>query len=117
MDNGGALDMSTAGGQVAASVLTGPAVAQLYGLFCPPMSELRSPEFHEHYGAEHLAAVRHGYAAATAVVIPIGIASSLLVGSWLPLVSTALVAAGMIAAYEHAMSHPATGAGPGWGAA
>lgn len=107
--------MAATGVQVATAVLASQATASLYGLFCPPVSEVRSPEFHEHYGAEHVIAVRHGYAAATAVVVSVGLASGMIVGSSLPLLGSLVVAAGMIAAYEHAISHPA-GAGHGWAA-
>jgi hypothetical protein len=110
VDTAGTVDlMSATGAQLATAILASQATANLYALFCSPLSDVRGPEFHEpRVRAPHVEAIRHGYTVATALVIPIGVASAVLVGSWLPAAGALVVAAAMIGAYEYGIAHPAT---------
>lgn len=97
-----------AGGQVATTVLVVEAAASLYAAFCPSWFTTRSDFFHDQGSrAGNVQAIRQGYLAATALVIPTGIASSYLVGSWLPLIGAVAIGAVMIGGYEYSIAHPA----------
>lgn len=107
-----------AGGQVATTVLVVEAAASLYAAFCPSWFTVRSPFFSEQRAADgNKRSIRQGYTCATLLVIPTGIASSYLVGSWLPLFGAVVIGAVMVGGYEYSIAHPATqheGNMPGW---
>lgn len=124
MEGGGG---GAAGGQIATTVLVVEAAASLYAAFCPSWFTTRSQFFHDQAAKEgNIQSIRQGYIAATLLAIPTGIASSFLVGSWLPAIGAALIAGVMIGGYEYSIYHPAQavkGAPPAhmqalqWGAA
>lgn len=115
---GSQLQGASAGGQIATTILVMEAGASLYAAFCPSWFTVRSPFFHDQAAREgNVRSIRQGYLAATALVLPTGLASSVLVGSMLPAIGSVLVAAVMIGGYEYSISHPATetkGAPPAW---
>jgi hypothetical protein len=108
----------TDGGQVAATILVLEASASLYAAFCPSWFTVRSEFFNDQKGREgNVKAIRQGELAATALTIPTGYATSILVGSWLPLVGAMLVSGLMVGGYEYSIRHPSVGTPtdpPGW---
>jgi len=99
---------ASTGGRVATSILVMEAGASIFAAFCPSWFTTRSPFFHAQSAREgNIKSIRHGEFAATALVIPTGIAASFLVDSWLPLIGSTAICLIMIAGYEYSMAHPA----------
>lgn len=49
--------------------------------------------------------IRRGEVMAAGLVIVVGVATSMIAGTWIPLVGMLLMAAALIYAYEHALAH------------
>jgi hypothetical protein len=97
------------GGQVATTVLVIEAAASLYAAFCPSWFTVRSTFFHDQSAREgNVRAIRQGEIAATLLTIPTGYASSILVGSWLPLIGATAISVLMIGGYEYSIRNPAS---------
>lgn len=103
---------------LATSILVMESAAGIFAAFCPSWFTTRSPFFHEQSAkAGNIKSIRQGEAAACLLVIPTGIAASVMVNSWLPLLGSIAISVVMVAGYEYSISHPATETPadqPGW---
>lgn len=82
--------------------------AVLIGTMCPPVYDVRAPQFHAAGDRDrNVLALRQGYRAAAALTLATGAVAATLVRSVLPLAVAGVIAAADMAVYEYGIRHPA----------
>lgn len=94
---------------IAGTILVVTEIPNLYSGLLPSMFTISSPFFHDQAAREgNVRRIRQGEMIATVMSVAIGVASTKLFDSPLPLIGTLAMVGVLLACYEYALQNPAT---------